>query len=240
MDLKKTVKGIAGLLESVGLLMEVAEDRKLRRVRGHTELARLESGRNLGRAQVVRGVPKSPHTIDGNMKLKVVNVRTLDQRVKYIQQMAMKGRDDPRIRALAVKIVSKKCGRKFCINEKDYVSEVRAIFEYMRKHVRYVRDNVNRDTFQSAYRTLEFGGGDCDDYSITMGALLEAIGYPIKLRVIQTHDADDWNHIYIIVGIPPGDPSQKWMSLDASVNRPAGWAPPKSMIKRIKDYDLER
>jgi transglutaminase-like putative cysteine protease len=235
-DVKKTLKGIAGLLEGVGVLMEVAEERKVQRARDRTSLARVHGGNHLGRAQVVR--KKDPYLVDDNMKMKVFNVRSLDQRVKYIQKLTREGRDDPRIRALAVKIVSQKCGKKHCISEKDYVSEVRAIFNYMRKNVRYVRDAVKRDTFQSATRTLEFGGGDCDDYSITMGALLESIGYPIKLRVIQTTDADDWNHIYIIVGIPPGDPNQKWMSLDASLNRPAGWAPPKSMIAKIKDYDI--
>jgi len=510
-----------------------------------------ESG-DLGRAKSPPRL-KNPKAlpVPSNMKLTVATVHTLNQRVKYIKQLVVKGRNDPRIRALAVKIVSKKCGKKFCIGERDYQKEVTAIFDWMRKNVRYVRDNIDRDTFQHPVRTIQFGGGDCfpqgtllltrdgfvpverlqvgdeihdgerwvqvmntwdrgpkqivaatlnngcvlrlsenhrvlrvprrrggthgtadlpgfyedaeevrmhelrigddllqprsfaaggeeeldedeafligaylaegcrmrnqvsiagvpngkgirertieilkrrgirfremereirfrvddwprcedlgrvatekhlphfrwgprtvatilaameqgdggmstsgvnmvfstvsveqaisyrvlnrmmgrstgwrtliehggfgknpihrltvrsehrrrpwakvkrleledervhsfdfatesgkvylpesdtvvlqcDDYTITMGALLQSIGYPIKLRVIQTTDADDWNHIYLAVGIPPGHP-QAWMPLDASVDRPAGWEPPRSMIKRLKDYEV--
>ena len=44
---------------------------------------------------------------------------------------------------------------------------------------------------------------DCDDYVILLGSCLQSIGYPVVLRVIQTNDSDDWNHIYLLAGLPP-------------------------------------
>lgn len=79
---------------------------------------------------------------------------------------------------------------------------------------------------------------NCDDKgAITLGALLLAAGYPIRLRVIQTVDSPDWNHIYLLVLLPPGGgPDSRWVPLDATVQRPAGWEAPKRYIKRIRDF----
>jgi hypothetical protein len=136
-----------------------------------------------------------------------------------------------------VQSVSQKCGKGWCVPERDWWGEVKTLFGAIRKNVRYVRDIHNIDTFQSPKRTLEFGGGDCDDYSITLGAALQSIGYPVKVRIVQTHGSPDFNHIFLLVGMPPRNPGN-WYSLDASVNKPAGWHPPRSMLTRIKDYDV--
>ena len=81
----------------------------------------------------------------------------------------------------------------------------------------------------------------CDDYSIVLGSLLGAIGYPVRLRVIRTHDAGlprgEFNHIYALVGLPPNAP-QKWVPLDASVSEPAGWEAPREMVAEYKDYEV--
>jgi len=206
----------------------------------------------LSGAQTLRGalgnVPQSPKRVQrlkgGNIRTngkapkgQIHRVKNIDERVKYIVRMIQKGRSDPRIRALATQIVSQKCGKKWCIEERDYSGEVRAVFNWIRSNVRYVKDAIHLDQFQHPARTLEWGGGDCDDYCITMGSILQAIGYPIRLRVIQPKGSSDWNHIDLLVGLPPGAPT-RWVSLDASVNHPAGWAPPRRMIKRIKDYEV--
>jgi hypothetical protein len=245
-SLKKGIKGVAAILEGLGLLAEGLEEGQARRRHRAAQLAQLRARQAqvrgtkrqklVAKARAGKAMRKLP--VPEGMVLKVANVRSLDQRVKYIRQMIQKGRNDPRIRALSVKIVSKKCGKKHCIDEKDYVSEVKAIFDWVRKNVRYVRDSYDRDTFQHPVRTIQFGGGDCDDYSIVLASMLQAIGYPVRLRVIKTHAAQDWNHIYIQVGIPPGDP-QKWMDLDGSENRPAGWAPPDSMIHKVRDFEID-
>lgn len=74
---------------------------------------------------------------------------------------------------------------------------------------------------------------NCDDYTIALGALLMSIGYSVRMKTIQTKDADDWNHIYLQVGLPPGK-ATKWRTLDASVAQPAGWEAPSSIIAKSR------
>jgi hypothetical protein len=186
----------------------------------------------LGRAKL----PES-FNVDDKLTMKVHNVRNIDERVKHCVDLIRRGRNDPRIRALAVQVVSQKRNGKWACPERDYVCECTAMFDYVRDQVRYVRDGVNRDLFQHPKRTLEFHGGDCDDYTITLGALLQSIGYPVWCRVIRTVGSRDYNHIYLVVGLPPTNPTHR-MVLDASVAHAAGWAPPESMIAETKDYKV--
>lgn len=164
-------------------------------------------------------------------------VETIDQRVHHIVKMIQKGRDHPQVRKVTVQLLSKKCGKEWCVPEKSWWAEVVTIFDGVRANVRYTRDTYNKDLFQHPARTLQFGGGDCDDYAITLGSMLQAVGYPVKLRVIRTKDSPEWNHIYLLVGMPPKDP-KKWISLDGSVDKPAGWEAPKSMIAEIRDFNV--
>lgn len=79
----------------------------------------------------------------------------------------------------------------------------------------------------------------CDDYVILTAALLQSVGYAVRMRVIQTKDAPDFNHIYLMVQLPKGAPhAGRWVALDASVDRPAGWEAPKSIIKRVRDFEV--
>jgi hypothetical protein len=75
----------------------------------------------------------------------------------------------------------------------------------------------------------------CDDYSILIAALLQSVGYPVKLRVIRTRRSPDWNHIYNMVGLPPRAPS-RWIPVDGSVGYGVGWQAPKGMVAQHRDF----
>lgn len=181
------------------------------------------------------------------MKTEMHEVRSLDERVKHIIKMIQKGRHDPRVRSLTVQIISRRCGGTWCTPEKDWKAEATAVFEELRKrYYRYVRDTYGTDLFQHPRRTLEFGGGDCDDASILVASMLGSIGFRCWLRVIQTVEASDWNHIYVVAEIPEtggaagreGGGRAMKMPLDLSVAKPAGWEAPKHLVKRVKDYKV--
>ena len=165
-------------------------------------------------------------------------VKDINERVNYIRGMIKKYRYHPQTWELAAKIVGKRCGDTWCAPEKDNDAEINAVFKWFRAHVRYARDPFQRDTFQAPHRTAEAGRGDCDDYAIGMGAVLQNLGYPVKLRVIQTRTSEDWNHIYLLVGLPPQNPSQ-WVPLDGSMPQPAGWEAPSDIVKRRRDFDID-
>ncbi len=174
---------------------------------------------------------------DGKMRASFHDVKNLDDRIAFIRQMIDKGVRSPEVREYATRVVSQRCGDKWCIPEKDYDGEIEAIFNAYRKHVRYVRDPLGADLYQHPRVTLKLHAGDCDCAAIALGSFLQAIGYPIQLRVIRTKDSPDWNHIYLLVGIPPGSPS-KWVALDATVDHAAGWEAPAGMVAARKDYPV--
>jgi transglutaminase-like putative cysteine protease len=160
----------------------------------------------------------------GQLKIETHEVHSIEERLRYVLKMIKKGRADPRMRKLAVTIVSKKCGDGWCTAEKDPLAELKAIFDYVRENVRYVKDPVDKDLFQHPFRTLQFHAGDCDCYTILIACLVQQIGYPVRMRVVRTKDSQDWNHIYLTTGIKVGN-KMVWKALDASVNKPAFWDP---------------
>jgi len=183
-----------------------------------------------GMGRLEKTVKKGGHTA------RVYTVRNINDRVKYIVKGIQSGREDPEVRKFALQVVNRKCGKRWCIDERDTWGEAKAIFDAVRENVRYTGDIYMLDTFQHPSKwTLKYHGGDCDDYTITLGSALQSIGHQVMLRIIQTNDNEDFNHIFLLDGIPPGDP-QKWVALDASTNKPAGWHPPMNQIVKMKDY----
>jgi len=176
---------------------------------------------------------------DEKMTMTLKAVGSIDDRCRYIVDMIRKGRHDPKVHAFVRPIVSERCGDDWCIKEKDYWGECVAVYEAVKRRVRYTGDTYGTDLFQHPKNTLRLGAGDCDCYSSLIGACLQAIGYPVKLRVIQLKGDKDWGHIYLLVGLPPQRPST-WRALDGGVvpKKPAGWEVPRSMVKRAKDIPV--
>lgn len=167
---------------------------------------------------------------------KIIPVNTIKDRAKYICEMIIKYGNNIYIREAATKILTQRCGDDFCTTEKAWLLEVVTIFNYVRKNVRYTRDLANRDSYFSPARVLlQYKAGDCDDYTMLLGALLYSVGYDNQVvRIVQTGNNTNYNHVYLLVEVPPT--SGKWISLDGSQNKPAGWEVPKRMVIKSKDY----
>ncbi len=162
-------------------------------------------------------------------------VRSIEERVKYVHEQAVKGTRDPQVYALAREVLSKKCGGDWCVAEKDNWGEAVALFNEVKKRVRYTFDPVDFDAFQTPAKTLALGTGDCDDYMSLLGAMLRSVGLRVRSRIVQTTGNTTWNHIYLMVHLPARN---GWASLDLSVSQPAGWQVPKSAIIRQRDFDV--
>ena len=57
----------------------------------------------------------------------------------------------------------------------------RALFEWVQQNVRYTKDPFRVEVLHSARRMLELRAGDCDDMTILLGSMLEAIGIRCEL-----------------------------------------------------------
>lgn len=147
---------------------------------------------------------KTVATLRGNrvMRMRSYNIRTLDDRIAYLQKLADEGKRDPEVYAFVRRAIGKKCGGKWCIPEKDNLGEAhavfsalhrarpprftqsdivnaRGIFKGLRRNVRYTSDIAGVDTYQRPSHTLALGAGDC----IPGGSLLlreDGIMVPIE------------------------------------------------------------
>ena len=89
------------------------------------------------------------------------------------------------------------------------------------------------EVLHSAKRMLELLAGDCDDMSILLGAMLEAIGHPVRLALSGPDPLrpDLFSHIYLEV-FHKG----RWIPLDATMPYPMGWSS-NALVKKIITLD---
>lgn len=161
-------------------------------------LGRVPLGRRLGEAG---RAPMLDSYNDGNMRT-VLRGRpglTIEERITEIQKLVRKSVQDPEMRKLGLQITN------HC-PERDKMCEAKAIYDAIKGRIRYTGDigpiahadgTVDGiDLYQSARRTWEFRGGDCDDHNILGATLLAVNGMTPQLRVVKTWGAPDWEHIY--------------------------------------------
>jgi len=160
---------------------------------------------------------------DGNMKteLRADRDMPIEQRLASIQDLVHKSVQDPKMRKLALAITSK-------CPERDGLCEAKAIYQAVKARVRYTGDIApikqgskgpveGIDLYQSAWRTWEFGGGDCDDQSILVATLLALNGIEPRLRVTAESKGADWGHIYPGALLPKNANNGKFITLDTTL-----------------------
>lgn len=164
----------------------------------------------------------------------------LDDRISWLEQEISQGKRDPRIRRIAGEVLagSGATGGAWNVAERDWRGEVEAFYNYVRENTRYTQDPVNVELFQRPRRTLESRIGDCDDLAILLASLLQAVGYSVRVRVIGMKGSNVFQHIYLLVGLPPTDPKE-WMPVDPSMAEGVGWEYPREKVGLIRDYDIE-
>jgi hypothetical protein len=220
------------------------------------------AGRGGGGARGLAGPESDAMNKAGGVIEKATNrtVANIQERVDYIGERIRKDSLKPIIREKALAVLTRKCettsgGKRWCITPKDYESEVRALYAAVQDAnsdtaLRYVRDHVVVDQFTAADKLIKLKGGDCDDGTILLGAMLRSVGYPTKMRVIQDSNSSTWSHIYLLVGLPPTNPN-KWVPLDWSMYpfKAPGWeAPgaaqvalsgrPSGMVTKLRDFEV--
>jgi transglutaminase-like putative cysteine protease len=122
---------------------------------------------------------------------------------------------DAGIRELALSLVRD-------LPQYDTTGEVKALHAFVRDHIRYTGDITRVETIQTPKATLEMGGGDCDDKSTLLAALLEAIGRPTRFVAVGFGAGD--GHSHVLVEVRAGK-SGKWVPLETIKPVQAGWGP---------------
>jgi hypothetical protein len=183
----------------------------------------------------------------GIRDMKIHDISTIDQRVAFIVNQIRTDSTRPEVISAARAIVSGKCpvdsgGIDWCIRPKDHKAEIAAIFHGITNPnspyaVRYTRDHATVDLFGSNALMSRLPAGDCDDLCIRGGAMLRAIGFDVKCRVVApAGQPNQWAHIYLMVGNPPGD-NKQWIPFDASeaLHGPF-WEVPHYLVSTKRDF----
>lgn len=152
-----------------------------------------------------------------------------EQTIELIRSTVSSGFKDPFVRQTAGAIVRR-------IPAHNDAGEVRAVYEWVARHIRFTKDPVGKETVSSARWTLTHGFGDCDDVNgVLLPTLLGVIGYRTRLVTIASHPMapDQFSHIYAEALL--GD---RWVPLDAA-RRGArfGRAPERVYRKRVWSLD---
>ena len=154
----------------------------------------------------------------------VHGVHTLRGKLKQIRGMHMAGLLDPSMRALAAKI-ARTCP------ERDDACEVRAVYQWVRRNIRYTDDVEGFDTHASPMRTVEWGIGDCDDSLALVTCLMRHLGYRVGVRVAET-GTQGYDHVYAIAGWPKLTPVS-YVAMDTTEARWPGW---EAASRRHRDF----
>lgn len=135
---------------------------------------------------------------------------------------------DPLMRRIGL-LVTRGCPAR------DDTCELRSIYDFVVKNVRYTGDVAFKDTFQSALRTLQFAGGDCDDHSALTAVLAMENGYQFRWRITSNTGAS-WDHIYGMAGVPKHNP-KTWIALDTTLGASKfGREPPRA---KKEDFEVK-
>lgn len=139
-------------------------------------------------------------------------------------ELARRGMKSPAVRAAAVQITRG-------LRQKDYLAEARAVHEWVRDQVRYVRDVAGVETLHTADRLLTDRAGDCDDKSVLIAALLGSIGHRLRFVAVG-FGRQGFAHVY-----PEALIGGRWWPLEATEPWPMGQGPSRpparTMIENV-------
>jgi hypothetical protein len=144
--------------------------------------------------------------------------------LQHIQKLIRAGAKDFYVRQKAIDILLEKA-----IKPKNYLGEIKALFEWMQQNIRYTKDPFRVEVLHSARRLLELRAGDCDDMTILLGSLLESIGHPVRLVVTGPDPLRPklFSHIYL-----EAFHQGQWIPLDATMPYAMGWEP-RTVVKQV-------
>lgn len=151
-------------------------------------------------------------------------IATIDQMRRLIDH----GMKDPYIHELSAGIINLAGVRAF-----DWMGEARAVYNWVRQHIRFTRDVRGKETLHAASDIVRLGIGDCDDFTILICSLMGTIGAKCSIVTVASdpRDPDLFSHVYPEVSI-----NGRWVTMDAARRDPRfGLAPANYFRKRRWD-----
>jgi hypothetical protein len=145
--------------------------------------------------------------------------------IEFMGKVAREKAHHPKAREFATKILS-----HYNIASHAYKDEALAIGDFVKTHVRYVRDPRDAEMLQDPIMLIDklenqgMASGDCDDMSLLIATLLLAIGGDPFFRAVRYKTMDgNFNHIYVVTYDQNYPAPRERIVLDAIIkDRPIG------------------
>lgn len=129
-----------------------------------------------------------------------------------MRQLVRQGKKSPAVRQLAIELTSG-------LRQKDFLAEIQAVHRFVRDRIRYVKDIHGVETLHTVERILTNAAGDCDDKSILVASLLEALGHHTRFVAIG-FKPEVYSHVYPETWI-----GGKWLTVETTEPVELGWKP---------------
>jgi hypothetical protein len=126
------------------------------------------------------------------------------------------GGPSPEVRALALAITHG-------LSSRDKAGQIAAVLDWVKQNIDFRGEY--KETLQSPVVTLQLKGGDCDDHSMLIAALLKSIGFKTRFTTVAADDEDpqQFSHVFAEALDPT---TRQWTALDSTVPRSfPGWRP---------------
>lgn len=132
--------------------------------------------------------------------------------LNLMSKIVRAGKKHPEVRQVAVDLVNG-------FRQKDWMREISALFDFVQNRIRYVRDIRGVETLHTPEKVLENEQGDCDDKSILLASLLEAIGHPTRFVAIG-FSPGNFSHVLVETKV-----NNRWLALETTEPVAMGWKP---------------
>jgi hypothetical protein len=146
------------------------------------------------------------------------------QTLNIMRNLARAGKKLPVIRQAAIQLTQG-------LPQKDWYSEIKALYEFVRDRIRYVRDITGVETLHTADRVLLNKQGDCDDKGILLAALLGSLGHPTRF-VAAAFKPNSYSHVWAEVFY-----NGQWVPLETTEPVSIGWRPANIISTMIVHND---
>ncbi len=149
--------------------------------------------------------------------------------LRLMRDIIQKSSQNMVVRSWAEKIIKN-------IPANDELGEAKAIFDFLRKNTKYVKDIDGIEFIRTpmvSLQMIEVGDTpslDCDDLTTLSLALLKSIGYPVILRA-TAYKKKNFEHVYGLVRL-----YAKWYSFDLTKPYGLGWEGKE--YKRVHDMEV--
>lgn len=148
--------------------------------------------------------------------------------VGYMVKFSKDGAKDLDVRGLVERICSE-------LEPGDYSSEALALYYWVCKNIRYIRDIDNVEFLKTPSMILKTRTGDCDDIATLLAAMLISAGNICRFAINDMSpngktDTPTFTHVFCQVLIPS---SKKWITLDPVSGKEAA-----SMHKRTTAHQV--